>query len=146
MPVLNIRPMAIADHERVLELFRFLPEGSVREADGFAGVCRYLARNPGLSFVAEADGGIVACVLCGHDGRRGYLQHLVVADDYRRRGIARRLVERCITELAALGIHKTHIDVFTDNRDAQAFWSRLGWQRREELFRYSFISSGNPDA
>lgn len=144
MPV--IRLMTLDDYPTVLQLMQQTPGISIRDADSEEATARYLARNPGLSFVAECDGQIVGCVMSGHDGRRGYLQHLLVLPAYRRQGLARRLVNACIAELARQGIAKTHLDVFRSNTAAQSFWEQQGWQRREDICRYSFISSGNNQA
>jgi len=112
-----------------------------RTADARPAVERYLARNPGLSFVARCGAQLVGCVLCGHDGRRGYLQHLAVDATYRRSGIGRQLVQHCLAKLQQLGIEKVHLDVLVDNKAAQQFWQHLGWSRRDDLQRYSWITS-----
>jgi len=138
--------MTIGDYEAVLALMRQTPGVSLRDADSHTATARYLERNPGLSFVCEEGGRIVGCVMCGHDGRRGYLQHLLVLPDYRRRGIAGALVERVLLELERLGILKCHIDVFKTNTLATGFWARQGWVLRTDIDRYSFVRSGNPNA
>lgn len=145
-PTVQIRAMTIRDHEALLALLQSTPGVTVREADSRAATERYLARNPGLSFVAVLQEEIVGCVLCGHDGRRGYLQHLVVAPAWRRQGIGRRLWGRCLDELFKLGIHKTHIDVLVENEAANQYWTKAGWARRDDINRYSFNRSGNKDA
>lgn len=123
----SIRTMTLADYEAVIALMQQTPGVSVRDADSRAATARYLERNPGLSFVACADNGaLLGCVMSGHDGRRGYLQHLVVLPAQRRQGLANALVGHCLEALAALGIQKTHIDVFKTNTLAQAYWSSQG--------------------
>ena len=87
---------------------------------------RYLLRNPGLSFVAVASDALVGCVMSGHDGRRGYLQHLMVLPSHRNQGIASSLVENCLGGLERLGILKSHIDVFQTNTLAQHYWGGAG--------------------
>ncbi|KPX47993.1 Acetyltransferase, partial [Pseudomonas ficuserectae] len=108
---MTIRSMTIKDYESVIELMRNTPGISLRDADSRESTARYLDRNPGTSFVAEAEGAVCGCVMCGHDGRRGYLQHLIVLPEYRRQGIAPELVERCLQCLEALGVYKCHLDV-----------------------------------
>ncbi|WP_460018690.1 GNAT family N-acetyltransferase [Magnetospira thiophila] len=137
--------MDISDYDAVFQLFSETPGVSVREADSRDSTLRYLARNPGLSFVAVSEKKIVGCIFCGHDGRRGYLQHLVVDPVFRNQGIARRLVARCIDTLQKLEIKKSHVDVLVTNSDAQTFWSNLGWQKRQDIYRFSFINSEDPD-
>lgn len=138
--------MTISDYDAVIELMQQTPGISFRDADSHESTAHYLERNPGLSFVCEADRQLVGCVMSGHDGRRGYLQHLVVLPAYRRQGIANALVERCLSELEKLGIHKCHIDVFKTNTLASAYWESQGWKLRTDILRYSLVRSGGENA
>lgn len=142
----SFRPMKISDYESVYRLFSETPGVTVRDADSLEATSRYLQRNPGLSFVALSDGNVIGCILCGHDGRRGYLQHLVVLPESRGQGVAKELVGRCLEELLSLGINKSHVDVLVSNSGAQGFWSAQGWQKRDDIYRFSFISAGGADA
>lgn len=139
----NIRTMTPDDYDAVITLMRATPGISLRDADSREATARYLQRNPGMSFVAEVEGVLCGCVMCGHDGRRGYLQHLLVLPDYRRQGIANALVECCLASLEAVGIYKCHLDVLTTNQAAADYWQSQGWQLRTDIDRYSFIRSGN---
>ena len=89
---MKIAELTIDRYEELIALFERTPGVSVRDADSKESTARYLARNPGLNFFAEEDGRIVGCAMCGHDGRRGYLQHVVVDPPFRGRGIAHALV------------------------------------------------------
>lgn len=140
-----IREMTLDDYDGVMGLMRVTPGVSVREADSREATEAYLKRNPGLSFVAERGGAIVGCVMCGHDGRRGYLQHLVVRETERRMGVGSCLVGRCIDGLEGLGIKKTHIHVFRSNDLANGYWGGKGWERRDDIYVYSFNRSANPN-
>jgi ribosomal protein S18 acetylase RimI-like enzyme len=137
-----IRPMTISDYDAVIELMSATPGVSLRDADSRESTGRYLDRNPGLSFVAEIDDRIVGCVMCGHDGRRGYLQHLLILPGHRRKGIGKALVDRSLTKLEALGIRKSHIDVFKTNKLGASFWQAMGWKLRADINRYSVIRNG----
>lgn len=144
--MVDIRSMTLDDYDTVLALMRATRGVSVRAADSREAIARYLERNPGLSLVAESDGRLVGCVFAGHDGRRGSLHHLAVHESARLRGIGRRLVSRAVDGLHDLGIDKTHIDVFADNEDAIAFWKSVGWEQRDDLVRFSFNRSPDPNA
>jgi len=100
--------MTMADYDAVIELMKATPGVSFRDADSRDATARYLERNPGLSFVAEKGDRLVGCVMCGHDGRRGYLQHLAVLPEHRRQGIASALVERCLAR-PALGLPRRSV-------------------------------------
>jgi ribosomal protein S18 acetylase RimI-like enzyme len=144
--VFTLRVMTLNDYDAVLDLMKRTPGVTVRDADSRESTARYLERNPGLSFVAELDGALAGCVMCGHDGRRGYLQHLVVAPEYRRQGLAASLVERCLSGLEQEGIVKCHLDVIKTNTAAAQYWSGQGWSLRTDIDRYSFIRSGDHNA
>lgn len=137
--MITIRSMTLDDYNAVIELMRSTPGISLRDADSREATARYLERNPGMSFVAEADGALCGCVMCGHDGRRGYLQHLIVLPEYRRRGIAHELVERCLKCLDALGIYKCHLDVMKSNEATGRYWQGQGWTLRQDIDRYSKV-------
>ena len=85
---MQIRAISPADHAALLDLWRRTPGLCVRAEDAYEPFCRYLARNPELSLLAEVGGQLAGCLLVGHDGRRGYLQHLVVDMPWRGRGLA----------------------------------------------------------
>ena len=87
----EISCMLPADHAAVVELWCSAEGIGLSSADSRPEIEHYLERNPGMSFVARDDGQIVGAALCGHDGRRGYLHHLAVAQSHRRRGIGTAL-------------------------------------------------------
>jgi ribosomal protein S18 acetylase RimI-like enzyme len=129
----SITGLCTADLPEVLAFWATIEGVGLNESDTEACLASYLERNAGLSLLARCDERIVGAVLCGHDGRRGYLHHLAVADEYRRRGIGSVLVERCLAKLAELGIQKCNIFVYADNDDGTVFWSRSGWSERGDL-------------
>ena len=132
-----IREMTIEDHDQVLSLWRASEGVGLSDADSEESIACYLARNPGLSFVAGDGERLVGAVLCGHDGRRGYIHHLAVSKPLHRQGLGRALVERCLAALRRDGIDKCHIFVFADNQDTIAFWKSIGWTQRVELIMMS---------
>lgn len=144
-PVINYRVMHTDDYARSVALWRECDGLGLRDSDSPAGIARYLARNPGLSFVAEREDRIVGTIMAGHDGRRGYILHLAVAAGERRGGVASRLVERCLAALAGEGIDKTHVHVIGDNRVGREFWLARGFHHRGEIELYSFVNGDNPD-
>ncbi|GAB3475127.1 GNAT family N-acetyltransferase [Azotobacter salinestris] len=140
---MSVRPITPVDHPALLALWRRTPGLQLRAEDDFEPFCNYLARNPGLSQLVELDGRIVASLLVGHDGRRGYLQHLVVDEPYRGRGFARALLGKAQAKLAQLGIDKSHVFVLRDAPQAQAFWeAQASWEGRSDIQVYSTRRSG----
>ncbi len=137
--------MTLQDYEQVMALCAGQPGVLIRDADSPEHFARYLRRNPGLSFVARDGEALAGCILCGPDGRRGYLNHLVVEESHRHLGIGRRLAELALAGLEKDGIYKCHLFILPDNLEAKAFWRRLGWIEREtELHSFHIGGRLNP--
>ena len=130
---ISYREMAIADYQQVYNLWNKTDGIGLSDADEKENISRFLDRNPGTSFVAFDGNLLVGVLLCGNDGRRGYVHHLAVRDSLRRLGIGSQLIKSCLTKLASLNIHKCHLFVFVDNSDAISFWESIGWEKRGEL-------------
>ena len=130
---ITISEFEISSYDDVFALWQECEGVGLSDADSRENIQAYLERNPGISFIATADGRTVGAVLAGHDGRRGYVHHLAVHPDCRRQGIGRRLVDCCLAVLANSGIQKCHIFIFKDNADAIAFWESVGWTSRSDI-------------
>ncbi len=133
----QVREMAIRDYDEVIALWQESEGIGLSDADTREGVAHFLDRNPGLSLVACDGVQLAGAVLCGHDGRRGFIHHLAVHPSYRRRGLGRSLVDRCLGELKRLGIDKCHLFVYGENRDAIFFWQKTDWTERIDLIMMS---------
>jgi N-acetylglutamate synthase len=129
----TVREFTMADYDAAWSLWDGAEGIGLSEADSREKIASYLQRNPGMSFVAVVEGAIVGAVLCGSDGRRGFLHHLAVSPHNRRSGIGRALVDRCLDALAAAGMRKCHIFVLADNVEGERFWASIGWEKRTTL-------------
>ncbi len=102
--VVEIRAFELGDLPGARSLWALSEGLGVGPGDTEPPMARFLARNPGLSLVAVERGAVVGAILCGHDGRRGYIYRLAVARAHRRRGLAADLVRRCLAGLEAEGL------------------------------------------
>ncbi len=130
---INFRTMTIEDYQAVNALWNSTPGIGLSDADSREGIEKFLQANPGRCFIALDGEQLVGAVMCGCDGRRGYLHHLAVRPDQRGQGIGRQLVEECMRALRAIGIGKAHIFVIRDNESGKVFWRKAGWQERDDL-------------
>ena len=101
---MEFRLMTIDDYDEVYDIWVACHNGLNSTDDSKEGIEKYLKRNPTTSFVAVDDGHVAGVILCGHDGRRGYIQHMSVSPDHRRLGIGGKLVELALEALNKEGI------------------------------------------
>ena len=94
---------------------------------------RYLERNPKTCFVAEKDNKIIGTILCGNDGRRGFIYHAAVSPEERNNGVGTALVEAALDALKKEGINKVALVVFSHNQIGNSFWEKRGFTAREDL-------------
>jgi len=130
---INYRLMTIEDYEQAYALWLLCGNGLNDKDDSREGIEKYLKRNPSSSFVAVYDEKVIGVILCGHDGRRGIIQHACVSPDYRRYGIGKKLVELALDALKAEGINKVLLVAFKKNEGGNAFWESMGFTLREDL-------------
>lgn len=132
----EIRLITIDDYDSIYELWN-ATEQSRRALnpvdDSRDGIDRYLKRNPNTCFAAVEEDKIIGVILTGHDGRRAIIHHLCVHPDYRRMGIAGKLVHAAEEALKKEGIQKIFGLVFKDNDVANAFWENQGYSIRTNL-------------
>jgi ribosomal protein S18 acetylase RimI-like enzyme len=131
----RMRQMRIADYPKVYALWKRTEGLSLDESDSREAIGLYLRRNRGFCFVACNGDRIVGAVLCGHEGRRGILRHLAVTKAERGRGIARALIDRCMSALSRAGICKCNTLVLDSNASGRRFWEHMGWHVLEDNYR-----------
>ena len=133
--IFGIGPMAACHYDQLHALWLSTPGMGLNNLDDSReGVARFIARNPHTSFVATDKGfNVIGAIMCGHDGRRGYIYHACVRADRQGEGIGRALVEAALDALKAEGIHKVALVVFDRNEKGNAFWEKLGFTAREDL-------------
>lgn len=126
---LTIRPFADGDRDAVVALWRacnlVVPWND--PASDIA-LCRSKPATAAL-LVGELEGRVVASVMVGQDGHRGWLYYLAADPDCRGRGFGRAMVAAAEGWLAAQGMPKAHLLVRETNTAVQGFYERLGYTR-----------------
>jgi ribosomal protein S18 acetylase RimI-like enzyme len=133
----EIREMSINDYEMCMELWIRTEGMALSEADSKEFIRNYLKRNIGMSFVCIDNEIVVGTILCGTDGRRGYIYHLAVDPHFRGKSFGKQLVDCSLKKLRMEGISKCHIMVIEENEIGNQFWSKSGWLRRDGILLYS---------
>lgn len=133
-----LREMTISDYEEIFDLWVNTEGMGLRSLDDSKeGIALFLKRNPKTNFAALEEGKIVGAILCGHDGRRGYIYHTVVKNDYQKQGIATKLIEAAVSALQKEGITRVCLNVMETNEKGKEFWQKRGWEKKDFLGFYS---------
>lgn len=131
--MITYRLMTIDDYKQAYALWIECGNGLNDKDDSREGIEKYLKRNPATSYVAVCEGEVVGVILCGHDGRRGIIQHACVSPKHRREGIGGKLVDLALAALKEEGINKVLLVAFKKNAGGNAFWESQGFTLREDL-------------
>ena len=123
---MDIREYQSSDEQAVVRLWTEC--GLVRPwNDPHKDIRRKLSVQPEMFLVGVLDNEVMATVMAGFDGHRGWVNYLAVAVKCRRRGLARMLMERVEQQLKEMGCPKLNMQVRVSNTDVLAFYERLGY-------------------
>lgn len=123
---LQIRPFAEGDEAQVVDLWARC--GLLRPwNDPRKDIARKLRVQRELFLVGVAGDRIAGTVMAGYEGHRGWINYLAVDPDRRRQGFARALMGAAEERLRALGCAKINLQIRQDNREAIAFYRRIGF-------------------
>ncbi len=142
---MQIRKLELKDYDQIYALWTSTPGMGLRTLDDSPeGLERFLKRNPDTCFAAVKENSIAGVILCGHDGRRGYIYHMAVAPSQRRQGLGTALVEAAVQALQKEGIHKVALIAFRSNEAGNRFWESIGFSERSDLiYRNKAITPEN---
>lgn len=123
-----------ADYNAALRLWDSAGPGvHVGPSDTPLELEKKLRRDPDLFLVAVDEDVLIGTVIGGFDGRRGMVYHLAVAEQYRRAGIASRLMSAVEARLRAKGCIKCYLLVRPENRSAMEYYKAIGWSLSDNL-------------
>lgn len=131
---MDYRKIVIEDYDELFTLWKSISGMGLRSLDDSReGIAKFIKRNPETSFCAVDGEKLVGCILCGNDGRRGFIYHACVLPDYRKKGVGKQLVELALAALKNEGITKCALVCFSSNELGNSFWRSLGWEQRTDL-------------
>lgn len=124
--MLSIRSFRIEDEDALIGLWQRC--GLVRpNNDPRKDIIRKSKVRPDLFRVGVLEGKIIAAVMIGYEGHRGWINYLAVCPNHRRKGFGKLLMEEAERLLRAEGCPKINLQVRTSNRDVLAFYEAIGF-------------------
>jgi ribosomal protein S18 acetylase RimI-like enzyme len=126
------------DEPAVVALWRAVFQSGPPRNDPRAIIAHKRRVQAELFLVGEVDGGVVATVLAGYDGHRGWVYHVAVAPGVRRRGYGRAMMAAAEERLRALGCAKLNLQINRSNAEVVAFYESLAYTVEDR------VSMGKP--
>lgn len=131
-PSLSIRDYQSADRDAVIALWEAC--GLTRPwNDPATDIAFCVSRPESTILVGEAGGKLVASVMTGHDGHRGWLYYLAVEPALQKAGHGRAMVAAAEAWLKARGVPKVMLMVRPENTTVRAFYDALGYEEEERV-------------
>lgn len=90
---------------------------------------RKLAKDPHLFLVGLLDDKVIASVMGGYEGHRGWVNYLAVMPEFQRLGYGRVIMEAVEKKIAEEGAPKINLQIRASNLDVIAFYESLGYQQ-----------------
>ena len=123
---MEIRAYRESDQDAVVALWREC--GLVRPSnDPVKDIHRKLRVQRDQLLVGSMDGRLVATMMVGYEGHRGWVNYLAVAADCRKRGFGRLLMDEAETRLREMGCPKINLQIRRSNAGAVAFYRSIGY-------------------
>ena len=127
-----IRPYADADQDQVVALWQIC-ELTRPWNDPVKDIARKQQVRPEWFLVGELDGQVIASVMFGYEGHRGWMNYLAVAPQYQSKGYAHSLIETGEALLLAAGCPKISLQVRSSNARVIAFYQSLGYAQDDAI-------------
>jgi len=125
---MTFREITIADYDNLVPFWK--ANYFVNEMDSKDRFELFLEKNTNLSLLAEENGIIVGTVLGSFDGRRGYIQKVVINKTYRGKGLGQQLVEKVIVKLRVAGA--TYIPISVEEKLVH-FYENCGFKKTTQV-------------
>ena len=123
---LVIRPYQESDHQSVVDLWRVCGL-VVDQNDPVKDISRKLKVQRDMFLVGVLDTQVVAALMAGYEGHRGWINYLAVDPGSQRAGIGSRIMEEAEARLRALGCPKISLQIRSSNAEVVDFYKRIGY-------------------
>ena len=124
---LYIRQFEISDSEAVVSLWQSC-KLVVPCNDPLKDIERKMKVDPHLFLVGILDGKVIASVMGGYEGHRGWINYLAVSLQHRRKGYARQIMEAVEGKIRAMGCPKINLQIRMTNLEAIKFYESIGYK------------------
>lgn len=123
---LLIRPFQTEDEDALVALWKMC-ELTVPWNNPHKDIARKLQVQPELFLVGILDSNLIATVMGGYDGHRGWINFLAVHPDFRENGYGQEIMNSVETKIREMGCPKINLQIRTGNNKTASFYQKLGF-------------------
>jgi ribosomal protein S18 acetylase RimI-like enzyme len=99
----------------------------------FLGLARLCGKEPVKFLVAEVDSRVVGTTIVNNRGRVGYISTVMVHPDYRRKGIATRLLKNAVAYIQRKRMRRAVLHADSTNTPAISVYTKMGFRAFEHI-------------
>jgi len=141
---MKIREFDVRDQDAVVDLWKEC-NLTVPWNDPYKDIQRKLKVDPDLILVGELSGSIIASVMGGYEGHRGWINYLAVSTDHRRKGYACAMMEHVERRLIQKGCPKINLQIRESNTEVIAFYEAIGYGNDNVIGFGKRLEHDNPE-
>ncbi len=129
---LNIRKFQESDEQGLVSLWNVC-KLSVALNNPYKDIARKLSVQPDLFLVGYIENKLIASVMAGYDGHRGWINYFAVHPDFQNRGFGKQLMDHVENRLRELGCPKINLQIREGNKKVLSYYQKLGFVKEKRI-------------
>ena len=129
---LLIRPFKEGDEEALVSLWNMC-KLTVPWNNPYKDIARKLKAQAELFLVGYLENKLIASVMAGYDGHRGWINYFAVHPDFQARGYGKQLMDNVENGLRELGCPKINLQIREGNDKVFSYYQKLGFVEEKRI-------------
>ena len=129
---LLIRPFKEGDEEALVSLWNIC-KLTVPWNNPYKDIARKLKVQAELFLVGYLEDKLIASVMAGYDGHRGWINYFAVHPDFQARGYGKQLMDNVENGLRELGCPKINLQIREGNDKVFSYYQKLGFVEEKRI-------------
>ena len=129
---LLIRPFKEVDEEALVNLWKIC-KLTVPWNDPYKDIARKIKVQAELLLVGQLEDKLIASVMAGYDGHRGWIKYFAVHPEFQSRGYGKQLMDNVENRLRELGCPKINLQIREGNNMVLSYYQKLGFVEEKRI-------------
>ena len=129
---LLIRPFKEGDEEALVSLWNMC-KLTVPWNNPYKDIARKLKVQSELFLMGYLEDKLIASIMAGYDGHRGWINYFAVHPDFQSMGYGKQLMDNVENKLSELGCPKINLQIREGNDKALSYYQKLGFVEENRI-------------